>query len=37
VTEEFREKLQMMRSARTVVNGNAVAPGPDEAARLRQK
>jgi general secretion pathway protein D len=37
VTEEFREKLQMMRSARTVVNGNAVSPGPDEAARLRQK
>jgi general secretion pathway protein D len=35
VTEEFREKLQMMRSARTVVNGTAVSPGP--AVPLLQK
>jgi general secretion pathway protein D len=32
VTEEFREKLQMMRSGRSLVSGTAVAPGRDSAA-----
>jgi general secretion pathway protein D len=37
VTEEFREKLEMMRSGRSVVSGAAVAPGRDPALPPRNK
>jgi general secretion pathway protein D len=37
VTEEFREKLQMMRSGRAVVNGTGVAPDRDPAPPPRAK
>jgi hypothetical protein len=30
VTEEFREKLQLMRSARSVVEGAAVTPASNQ-------
>jgi general secretion pathway protein D len=36
VTAEFREKLQMMRSARSVVNGTEVEPPPARAAPPRK-
>jgi general secretion pathway protein D len=35
VTEEFREKLRMMRGARTVVDGAAVAPTANAPARKK--
>jgi general secretion pathway protein D len=37
VTEEFREKLQLMRSARGVVEGAAVTPASSQQAPLRRK
>ena len=37
VTEEFREKLQVMRSSRSVVDGAAIAPAPSQAAPPRRK
>jgi general secretion pathway protein D len=37
VTEEFREKLEMMRSGRSVVSGAAVAPGRDPALPPQNK
>jgi general secretion pathway protein D len=37
VTEEFREKLQMMRSGRSVVSGTGVSPGPNPAVAPRNK
>jgi hypothetical protein len=36
VTAEFREKLQMMRSSRSVVNGTAVEPALIQAAPPRK-
>jgi general secretion pathway protein D len=36
VTAEFREKLQMMRSSRSVVNGTAVEPALSQAAPPRK-
>jgi hypothetical protein len=37
VTEEFREKLQMMPSERVVVDGTAVLSAPASALPPRQK
>ena len=37
ITEEFREKLQMMRSTRSVVSGTAVAPATDPAVLSPRK
>jgi general secretion pathway protein D len=37
ITEEFREKLQMMRSTRSVVSGTSVSPTTDPAVLSRNK
>jgi len=37
VTEEFRERLQLMRSSGGVVNGAAVSPASNDPAPLRRK